>query len=184
MLKPQRNTFVKLSSTEFTQVNLKCECARDMHISQVMLSICVFGPSRLNAGEGNTRFSYICDLPDGFLMKLKRCFTVCEHEYMNIPPPPPQFSRLATALTVKQEFDFRSKLPNTKFNFHFITYILKSKTLLYTGNGFFVYNTELHISGARTRVQKVMQKWRKLKSYWTSVPVPFNCFCLRDVPDF
>jgi hypothetical protein len=79
--------------------------------------------------------------------------TVCEHEYMNIhAPTPSQLSRLATALTVKQEFDFRSKLHDTKFNFYFIIYILKSKTLLYTGNGFFVYDSELHISGARTRV--------------------------------
>jgi hypothetical protein len=28
-------------------------------------------------------------------------------------------------------------------------------------------------------VQKVKPRWRKLKSYWTSVPVPFYCFCLR-----
>ena len=29
------------------------------------------------------------------------------------------------------------------------------------------------------RAQKVKPRWRKLKSYWTSVPVSFYCFCLR-----
>ena len=42
-------------------------------------------------------YSYIRVLPDGFLLKAI-VFTVCEHEYMNIQPPPPQLSRLVSAL--------------------------------------------------------------------------------------
>ena len=37
---------------------------------------------------GGGIYSYIRVLPDGFLLKAI-VFTVCEHEYMNIPPPPP-----------------------------------------------------------------------------------------------
>jgi hypothetical protein len=33
-------------------------------------------------------YSYICVLPDGFLLKVI-VFTVCEHVYMNMQPPPP-----------------------------------------------------------------------------------------------
>jgi hypothetical protein len=33
-------------------------------------------------------YSYTRVLPDGFLLK-SIVFTVCEHDYMNIPPPPP-----------------------------------------------------------------------------------------------
>jgi hypothetical protein len=35
-------------------------------------------------------YSYVRVLPDGFLLKAI-VFTVCEHEYMNIPPPPPNY---------------------------------------------------------------------------------------------
>jgi hypothetical protein len=33
--------------------------------------------------------------------------------------------------------------------------------------------------GTKTRVQKVTPRWRKFKSYCTSVPIPFYCFCLH-----
>ena len=46
---------------------------------------------------GGGVYSYVRVLPDGFLLKAI-VFTVCEHECMNIPPPPPQLSCLATAL--------------------------------------------------------------------------------------
>ena len=42
-------------------------------------------------------YSYTRVLPDGFLLKAI-VFTVCEHDYMNIPPPPTPISRLVTAL--------------------------------------------------------------------------------------
>jgi hypothetical protein len=45
-------------------------------------------------------YSYIRVMPDGFLLKAI-VFTVCEEEYMNIPPPSPaQLSRLATELSI------------------------------------------------------------------------------------
>ena len=39
-------------------------------------------------GGGGGEYSYIRVLHDGFLLKAI-VFTVCEHEYMNNPPPPP-----------------------------------------------------------------------------------------------
>jgi hypothetical protein len=44
---------------------------------------------RPTIGEGGV-YPYIRVLPDGFLFKAF-VFTVCEHEYMNIPPPPPNY---------------------------------------------------------------------------------------------
>jgi hypothetical protein len=38
--------------------------------------------------RGGGGYSYVRVLPDGFLLKAI-VFTVCEHECMNIPPPPP-----------------------------------------------------------------------------------------------
>ena len=49
-----------------------------------------------NSGGGE--YSYTRVLPDRFFLKAID-FTVCEHDYMKIqPPPPPQLSRLVTAL--------------------------------------------------------------------------------------
>jgi hypothetical protein len=65
------------------------------------------GRSQRDNWAGGT-YSYIRVLPDGFLLEVI-VFTVCEHEYMNIhtPPPPPQLSRLATALAAR--FDVNSE---------------------------------------------------------------------------
>ena len=52
--------------------------------------------ARTLIGGGGGIYSYIRILPDGFLLK-SIVFMVCEHEYMNIHPPP-QLSCLATAL--------------------------------------------------------------------------------------
>jgi hypothetical protein len=43
-------------------------------------------PSAIIGGGGGV-YSYIRVLPDGFLLKAI-VFPVCEHEYMNIHPPP------------------------------------------------------------------------------------------------
>ena len=54
-------------------------------------------------------YSYTRVLPDRFLLKAI-VFTVCEHDYMNIPPPPPQLSRLVTALILGNAlFEFSMK---------------------------------------------------------------------------
>jgi hypothetical protein len=50
-------------------------------------------------GGGGGACSYICVLPDRFLLKLI-VFMVCEHEYMNMhTPPPSQLLCFVTALT-------------------------------------------------------------------------------------
>ena len=52
-------------------------------------------------------YSYTRVLPDGFLLKAI-VFTVCEHDYMNIPPP--QLSHLVTALLLGNAlFEFSMK---------------------------------------------------------------------------
>ena len=53
--------------------------------------------ARTLIGEGGGIYSYIRVLSDGFLLK-SIVFMVCKHEYMNIHPPPPKLSCLATAL--------------------------------------------------------------------------------------
>ena len=60
-----------------------------------MIGRAVARPIIGGGGGGGGAYSYIRVLPDGFLLKAI-VFTVCEHEYMNIHPPP-QLSRLATA---------------------------------------------------------------------------------------
>jgi hypothetical protein len=53
----------------------------------IRVSIIRAVPSAIIGGGGGDVYTYICVLPDGFLLKAI-VFTVCEHEYMNIPPPP------------------------------------------------------------------------------------------------
>ena len=49
-------------------------------------------------------YSYIRVLPDGFILEAI-VFTVCEHEYTNMHPPPPELSRLVTALNESQRLN-------------------------------------------------------------------------------
>ena len=54
--------------------------------------MCTNGGGRsIIPGGGERQYSYIYVLPFQFLLK-SIVFKVCEHEYMNISPPPPQLS--------------------------------------------------------------------------------------------
>ena len=48
---------------------------------------------------GGGEYSYIRVLPDGFLLKAI-VFTVCEHDYMNIHPPPRIIASIVTAQAI------------------------------------------------------------------------------------
>ena len=62
--------------------------------------------SALIGGGGGSVYSYIRVMPDGFLLKsvvfkfISKEISRAEHEYMNIPPPPPPINALATALNM------------------------------------------------------------------------------------
>ena len=54
----------------------------------MFLEFYVFGERVIAWVRGGGVYSYIHVLPDGFLLKAI-VFTVYEHKYMNITPPPP-----------------------------------------------------------------------------------------------
>jgi hypothetical protein len=64
--------------------------------------------SRDNLGGGGGEYSYTRVLPDVFLLKAI-VFTVCEHDYMNIHPPPIIASTVVTALEMTIP-DFQNSL--------------------------------------------------------------------------